>query len=60
MLDIVIVNVPGTMVRLPFSAPAILKSAIQLAGFTCKTIDFNVRFYNTVNENKIQELENFF
>jgi radical SAM superfamily enzyme YgiQ (UPF0313 family) len=60
MLDIVIASVPGTMVRLPFSAPAILKSAIQLAGFTCKTIDFNVRFYNTVNENKIQELENFF
>jgi radical SAM superfamily enzyme YgiQ (UPF0313 family) len=60
MLDIVIVNVPGTLVRLPFAAPALLKSSIESAEMTCKTVDFNIRFYHSVDEDKIQDLENFF
>lgn len=59
MIDIVIVNVPGTLVQEPFAAPALLKAALQEEGFTCKTIDFNLRFYKTAINN-IQELENFF
>lgn len=60
MLDIVIVNVPGTLVRLPFAAPALLKSAIQTAGFTCTTVDLNIKFYHSVPEYNIPELENYF
>jgi len=60
MLDIIIANVPGTLVRLPFAAPALLKSVIQSAGLTCKTMDINILFYNTVDDNRIAELEKFF
>ena len=60
MPDIIIVSLPGTLTQLPFAAPALLKASIQSAGLTCKTIDFNIRFYRTVPKEKIQELENFF
>ena len=43
--DIIICNIPGTMDYKPFSAPAALKSAIEDAGFSCMTIDFNIRLY---------------
>lgn len=43
--DIVICNVPGTMDYNPFAAPAALKSAIEDAGFSCTTIDFNIKLY---------------
>ena len=59
MLDIVIVTVPGTLAKLPPAAPAILKSTVEAAGFSCKTIDFNIKFYHLQHHNR-QELENFF
>jgi radical SAM superfamily enzyme YgiQ (UPF0313 family) len=60
MLDIVIVNVPGSITKSLFAAPALLKAAIQSEGLTCKTIDFNILFYSTVDSDTITELENFF
>lgn len=48
MIDIVIVSVPGLGVKMPQAAPALLKGSVESAGFTCKTIDFNIRFYNEV------------
>ena len=50
MLDIAIVNVPGTLIQVPFAAPALLKASIENAGFTSKTLDFNIRFYQTVKD----------
>lgn len=59
--DIIIVTLPGTLVRMPMAAPALLKASIESAGFTCKTLDFNIIFYNTVTDaNKLTALENFF
>jgi radical SAM superfamily enzyme YgiQ (UPF0313 family) len=45
-LDIIICNIPGTLEYNPLSAPAILKAAIVAAGFSCRTIDFNIRLYD--------------
>jgi len=58
MLDIVIISVPGVMRKSPQSAPALLKASVVAAGFTCKTIDFNMRFYKEVAEP--DALETFF
>jgi radical SAM superfamily enzyme YgiQ (UPF0313 family) len=33
---------------LPQAAPALLKASVEAAGFSCKTIDFNIRFYQEV------------
>jgi radical SAM superfamily enzyme YgiQ (UPF0313 family) len=59
MLDIVIVNVPGIISLMPPAAPAVLKASVVQAGFTCKTIDFNARFYAEKNID-IQNLETYF
>jgi len=59
MLDILIVNVPGTISLMPPAAPAVLKASVIQAGFTCKTIDFNARFYAEKNID-IQNLETYF
>jgi radical SAM superfamily enzyme YgiQ (UPF0313 family) len=59
MLDILIVNVPGTADRTPPAAPALLKASIIKSGFSCKTIDFNIRFYSNKNLN-IPDLETYF
>ena len=48
MIDIVIISVPGVVSKQPQAAPALLKGVVTEAGFTCKTIDFNIRFYNEV------------
>lgn len=45
MLDIVIISVPGVSTRLPPAAPALLKASVEKAGFSCKTVDFNIQFY---------------
>ena len=58
MFDIVIVNVPSTLTQVPFAAPALLKASIEHAGFTSKTLDFNIKFYQTVKDP--QQLENYF
>lgn len=47
-LDIIILNVPCTLSKLPLAAPALLKGSVEHAGFTCKTIDFNIRFHNEI------------
>lgn len=49
--DIVICNIPGTMDYNPFAAPAVLKSSIEDAGFSCTTIDFNIRLYKRFKDN---------
>lgn len=46
MFNIVIISVPGTVSRLPPAAPALLKSSVEQAGFTCKTVDYNIRLYS--------------
>ena len=59
--DIVIVTVPGTLIRMVPAAPALLKASVEQAGFICKTLDFNIKFYNTIIDSvKLTELENFF
>jgi hypothetical protein len=55
MLDIVIISVPGVMRKSPQAAPALLKGSVEAAGFTCSTIDFNIRFYQDVTESNALE-----
>ena len=55
MLDIVIISVPGVMRKSPQAAPALLKGSVEAAGFTCSTIDFNIRFYQDVKESNALE-----
>ena len=49
-IDIAIINVPYTLTRAPHSAPALLKGSLVAAGFTCTTLDFNIRFVNQFSE----------
>lgn len=58
MLDIVILSVPGTVSRLAPAAPALLKASVEAAGFTCCTVDFNIRLYQDLSD--IAEIENYF
>jgi len=58
MLDIVIISVPGVMRKAPQAAPALLRGSVEAAGFTCNTIDFNIRFYQDVKES--DALETYF
>lgn len=59
LLDLLIVNVPGTISLMPPAAPAVLKASVVQAGFTCKTIDFNARLYSEKHID-IQNLETYF
>ena len=60
-IDILIINVPGTLSKTPLAAPAILKASIQHSGFTCRTIDFNIKFFNDYrNDLLFNDIENFF
>ena len=58
MFDIVIISVPGVIHKLPQAAPALLKASVESAGFTCRTIDFNIRFYQDVTDS--DQLETYF
>jgi radical SAM superfamily enzyme YgiQ (UPF0313 family) len=58
MIDIVIISVPGVMRKSPQAAPALLKGSVEAAGFNCKTIDFNMKFYQDVKES--DALETYF
>ena len=58
MLDILLVNIPGTVDLSPPAAPAILKASIVKAGFSCRTLDLNIRFYS--DEKFSVELETYF
>jgi len=55
MLDIVIISVPGIMRKSPQAAPALLRGSVEAGGFTCNTIDFNIRFYQEVKESNALE-----
>ena len=58
-MDLIILSVPGeTSYALP-AAPAILKSYVIDAGYTCKTFDFNILFKKT-NISNFSNLENYF
>ena len=61
-IDIIICNVPGTLDYNPLSAPAILKSAVQANGFTCRTVDFNIRLYDRYKDDKksLDGLQSYF
>lgn len=59
MLDLLIVNVPGTITLSPPAAPALLKASVLQAGFSCKTVDLNIRFYAEKNIN-LPSLEAYF
>jgi radical SAM superfamily enzyme YgiQ (UPF0313 family) len=49
MLDILIITPPGIdSKKHPQLAPAILKSSIEAAGFTCRTMDYNIRLLNDI------------
>jgi radical SAM superfamily enzyme YgiQ (UPF0313 family) len=45
-INIAILNVPCTLSKVPHVAPALLKGSLVSAGFTVKTIDFNIKFFN--------------
>ena len=45
-LDLVICSIPRMSLYYPPAAPALLKSKVQQAGFTCQTVDFTIRFHN--------------
>jgi len=47
MVDIIIVSTPGIGSNTPQAAPALLKGSVESAGFSCKTVDFNLRLYQT-------------
>jgi radical SAM superfamily enzyme YgiQ (UPF0313 family) len=44
MVDLIIISVPGVFRKLPPAAPALLRSSVEAAGFSCRTIDYNVKF----------------
>jgi radical SAM superfamily enzyme YgiQ (UPF0313 family) len=48
MIDLVILSVPGVVRHAPQAAPALLKASIEDSGFSCTTIDFNLKFYQSV------------
>lgn len=60
MVDIAILTVPGIPFKAPQSAPAILKAACVEAGFTCKTLDFNIRVYHDVPAEQQSAMETYF
>jgi radical SAM superfamily enzyme YgiQ (UPF0313 family) len=59
-VDIVIINVPGTITLRPPAAPALLKASIESQGFTCKTLDFNIRLYHEISLDQISKFEGYF
>lgn len=48
--DIAIINVPCVLLKAPLVAPALLKGSLVSAGFTVKTIDFNIKFFNELKD----------
>jgi radical SAM superfamily enzyme YgiQ (UPF0313 family) len=60
-IDILIVNVPGTVRYAPLAAPALLKASVESHGFIAKTVDYNLDFWlQNHNKNIFPDLENFF
>lgn len=60
-IDCVILNVPGTLSRSILAAPALLKAVLLQHGFTCRVIDYNIRFLRDFEQNeRFSQLENYF
>lgn len=60
-VDIVIINVPCTLTRMPLIAPALLKGSLVSAGFSVRTMDFNIKFFNELeNHINFQEFQTYF
>jgi radical SAM superfamily enzyme YgiQ (UPF0313 family) len=58
MIDIVILSVPGTISKFAPAAPALLKASVESAGFSCRTVDFNIRLYQDLDNTA--DLETYF
>jgi radical SAM superfamily enzyme YgiQ (UPF0313 family) len=58
MIDLLIISVPGVFRKLPPAAPALLKSSVEAAGFSCRTIDYNVKF--NIDLDDIDALQTYF
>lgn len=58
MIDIVILSVPGTISKSAPAAPALLKASVESAGFSCRTVDFNIRLYQDLDNTA--DLETYF
>jgi Fe-S cluster biosynthesis and repair protein YggX len=50
-VDVLLTTLPPNYLHEPTLAPAILKSALQANGFSCKTVDFAFCCYNTLFKN---------
>lgn len=50
MIDIAILIIPKIEPWAPTVGPAILKSHVEAEGFSCKVIDLNISFYNSLSE----------
>ena len=48
MLDIAILIIPKIDPYAPTVGPAVLKSHVEAAGYTCKVVDLNIDFYNSL------------
>lgn len=61
MLDLIILDIPGTTSVRPPAAAAILKSVVVESNFSCKTIDLNARFVNDYRQHlNFDKLTSFF
>lgn len=49
-IDIVILDVPCTLIKMPRAAAALLKANLTSAGFSSRTIDFNIKFFNELEK----------
>jgi radical SAM superfamily enzyme YgiQ (UPF0313 family) len=51
-IDLVVCSLPPLVVDRPPGAPALLKSAVEEAGYTCQTLDLSIDFFvNQCNKN---------
>lgn len=58
LVDLVLISVPGVVQKLPPAALALLKGSVETAGFTCRTIDYNIRLYQQSTD--LESLETYF
>jgi hypothetical protein len=56
MLDILIAIVPKINPDAPTVGPALLKTHIQDAGFTCEVIDLNIKLFNAAKAKNKEHL----
>jgi len=60
-INIAILNVPCTLSKIPHVAPALLKGSLVYAGFSVKTIDFNIKFFIELQQHKyFNDFQNYF